>query len=645
MNFSKATKAAIFKIFAPQWDRIFNDRKSDEPLDLLGSIWNLHAVKSAGNEDADVYESIIQHCIRNYDWDTDYLFIEALKLYDDNTDFKLFIEVMLDPRYYPAEEVLSNTSILVDRELNKGKLRLVIENYDELGLPIQKVYAKEDVDQLPPDIKKNNIPFYVMKNGTVHQEDESHFTLTPNTGWNDYSVVSIFTLVYYDSSRSYQIGKVKIIHKVELETWMVMEDKFYQLDDEYCSLSGDENYYYKLQSIFEDHGMKSILFALQDAAYFKDIHDRYEKNSNFMNSLLRSDVAERLLRELLPKLQRADMNDLYSFAYSFKPAFSKTTVKIDFNFQATGDLPNRIFAVIGKNGTGKTQLMTALPNSFASTDFENFYYKIPSFSKIIAVSYSVFDNFTIPKKNATFNYVYCGLKDEDGDMRSNKGLVISFHHNWKRIEEMERTRKWRSVIRNFIDKDILNEFIVPNTTNKQEFEVSLEGFHAIKNKLSSGQSILLYIITQVVANIRLDSLILYDEPETHLHPNAIVELMNMIYDLVEEFESFCLIATHSPIVIRELFSKNVYVIERSNNVPSVRRIGLESFGENLGILTAEVFCDRQIPKQYKTIIEMLIKQGRTFDEIVEMLEFDEVPLSLNARIFIQNLIRRPNEEF
>ena len=149
----------------------------------------------------------------------------------------------------------------------------------------------------------------------------------------------------------------------------------------------------------------------------------------------------------------------------------------------------------------------------------------------------------------------------------------------------------------------------------------------------------------MVANIRVDSLILYDEPETHLHPNAIVELMNSIYELVNEFESYCLIATHSPLVIRELFSKNVYVITRDADVPSLRRIRIESFGENLGVLNDEVFGDSQVPKQYKKIIQGFINRGMTFDQIVQLLESPEAPLSLNARIFITNLIKTRDEEF
>ena len=644
MKFSKVNRVTIFKVLVKEWLRIFNAANGDDAIELLTSIWDLHSMKSEDDRYDDAYGDIIQHYFRNQDWETDYLFTERLKLYEETTDFKKYIEAMLDPKYYESADQLAGVSALIDNELGKEKLRLVIEDYNDLGLPFQKIYLKDEVEQLPAGVKKNNIPFYVMKNGLVQHPESEYFTLFPNKGWNDYSVVSIFNLSYETPAGAYHIGHVKIIHKEDMETWQVIPERFYQLTDDFCSLSGEENYYFALQERFKDHGMISILFALQDAAYFTDIHDRYEKNSNFKSSLIRGDVAERLLRELKPKLRGNDLADLYSFSYQFKPVFSTEPVKIDFDFNNTSPLPSRIFAVIGKNGTGKTQLMTALPNSFAKNDPKDFYNKIPSFSKIIAVSYSVFDSFSIPSKNATFNYVYCGLKDEDGDLRSSKGLVISFHHNWKKIEELGRTRKWRSVLRNFIDKEIINGFIVPKENVDREFEVSLEGFHANKNKLSSGQSILLYIITQVVANLRLDSLILYDEPETHLHPNAIVELMNTIYELVDEFESYCLIATHSPLVIRELFSKNVYVMERNSNVPSVRRIGLESFGENLGVLTDEVFGDRQMPKQYKTIIERLISQGKSFDEIIDLLEFDEVPLSLNARIFITNLIRNKSKD-
>ncbi|RZK25264.1 MAG: hypothetical protein EOO43_05945 [Flavobacterium sp.] len=644
VKFSKPVQVKIFQILSAEWIRISNKDDSEGGMTVLNRIWDLRTMNSEDDRFDDAYGDIVQHTINNQDWTVEQLFVDRLKIYDNQETFKKFVETLLEPEYYSAEDQLSTVSFQVDSELGKDKLRLVIEDYDDLGLPIQKIYEQEEVNDLPIGIKKNNIPFYVFKDGYKDNitEDE-YFTLDPNKSWNDYSVVSGFTLDYYSKNNAKQrIGYFKLIHKEEMKTYVVLPDKFYILSQDFCSLGTVEEYYFNLQKILGIKNMISVLNALQDAAYFTEIHDNYAKNSNFISSLIRDDDTERLLRVIKPKLQGYNLEDLYSFSYKFKPAYSEQEINIEFDLNDKKPISNRIFAIIGKNGTGKTQLMTSLPNNFSKGNIELFSGKMPLFSKIIAVSYSVFDNFSIPKKNATFNYVYCGLKNQDGEIRNNKSLVLSFHHNWKRIISFERSEKWRSVLLNFIDQDIVDSFIIKRGVYRiggDSYDVNLDGFNSIKNKLSSGQSIILFIITEVVANIRLDSLILYDEPETHLHPNAIVQLMNTIYELVNEFESYCLIATHSPLVIRELFSKNVYIMERDGNIPSIRRIGLECFGENLSVITDEVFGDREIPKQYKKIITELIEDGKTYEEIVELLEFDEYPLSLNACIFIRNIIK------
>lgn len=640
MKFTKATKKNIANLLIGEWIKVFNRENGDQAIELLNSIWDLRTMESTDNRFTDAYNDIIQHFFRNNDWEIDYLFETILKVYDETTDFKKFIEVLLSPDNYESADYLIGLSDQIDAELNKGKLRLVIEEYTDLGFPIQKVYEVDDVDDLPVGVQKNKLLFYVIKDNRSLSKEGEYLTLNPIKGWNDSSVVSRFKVRYYKDGNFTAFGETRIIHEDKDITWENLPDSFYQLPEDFCSLSSKRDFYFGLQRNFGDNGMISLLFALRDAAYFPDIYDRFHRTPNFNVSLLRADTAERIVREIRADLNGRNLDDLYSFSYNFTPAYSKTSVGISLDFSNVGELPSRIFAVIGKNGTGKTQLMTNLPNSFARNSTDDFQGELPSFSKIIAVSYSVFDSYPIPRKNATFNYVYCGLKDDDGEMRSSRGLVLSFHKNWKKIEEMGRTGKWRAIIRNFIEKDVIDGFILPKENKPKEFQVSLEGYNTVKNKLSSGQSILLYIITQVVANIRLDSLILYDEPETHLHPNAIVELMNTIYSLVEEFESYCLIATHSPIVIRELFSKNVYVMERIENTPLIRRIGIESFGENLGILTDEVFGDREVSKQYKSIIQELVRKKKTYEQIIALLEFDEVPLSLNAKVYIKNLMKQ-----
>ena len=646
-NLSKTTVRRIFSLLIPRWELLANEN-IDKAINIIESVWIDISDSLLEKTFEDVKEDLLQHYVRNNDYETGYLFEEVLKAYSlEYSSIKIFIESILDTGNFNDIDSLHAFSSLLDYELSKEGLRLVIVKYDELDFPIQVVDEVKNVQDLPQNVKVNDIPFYVYKTSVIKAKEQEYFILVPNKRWNDYSVVSVFGLTYYYDygKKSIDMGSLRIIHRDELTTWEILPDKFLQLSDDFCSLGYSDDFYEEFLRLFKIDNTVSMLFALQDAAYFSDIQEKFEKTYNFTKSLIRSDNAERYLREVRPLLNGADMENFYSFTYNFKPAYSTQETNVSFGFNTQGPIADRIFAIIGKNGTGKTQLLNSLPHSLSEKKLEQFNNKLPSFSKVIAISYSVFDNFILPQKNVNLNYVYCGLKDADGDIRSNKGLAVSFHHNWKRIQDQQRIEKWKKVLLNFIDKDIINQFIVDNDYLYDENNpaVNVDEFNKVKNRLSSGQSILLYIITQVVANIRFDSLILYDEPETHLHPNAVVELMNTLYDLVNEFESFCIIATHSPIVIRELFSKNVYILERENNIPVIRRIGIESFGENLGVLTEEVFGDRGVPKQYKKILSKLVSEGKTFDEIINILEFDEVPLSLNARIYLKHIIERNNE--
>ncbi len=146
------------------------------------------------------------------------------------------------------------------------------------------------------------------------------------------------------------------------------------------------------------------------------------------------------------------------------------------------------------------------------------------------------------------------------------------------------------------------------------------------------------IITEIIANIRYDSLLIYDEPETHLHPNAISQLINTIYELSRIFQSYCIIATHSPIIVQELLSKNVYVLERKGSYATIRKPSIETFGENLSTIIEEIFGNREIPKQFKIILSDLIKKGMSYEGILKEIESDNVPVSLNTRLFLKSII-------
>ena len=644
VNLSRKIKTELYNVLSKEQNAFGGN--IDALIPFLCDIWDLKSMKSADHRYNNAYDDFCKHLIMNDDYSHDYVFQERLKLFDNNEKFSLFIETILLPKYRNGEDDIIKYVLLINPFLIKEGYSLVLQEYDNDGYPLYKI-GSTPKESIPIDIVPNNITFFVDKVNSKPNRPQifPSFVLTYN-GWDDYGIKSSYRLFYFENEDDspISIGDVKIIYQNETRTNEHLPNSFDILDEDFCSLGQSKEYYLNLKKYLK-RKLDSVLFALKDAAFNPDIQDKFERNGNFKNSLIRFDEAERLLREVRYLIYNYDLSNLYSFKYQFKPAFSKDFVDINFEFSTNDFVSNRIYALIGKNGTGKTQLITSLPLMISEKKDDFFFPKSPLFSKIIAVSYSVFDRFKIPKKTSSFNYYYCGIRKEENEQFSEKSLVLRFHNTWKKIETLERINKWRKILLTFIDEELINLFLVEredkDITNLHNlYKVDVKKFNDIKDKLSSGQAIILYIITEIVANIRFDSLLLYDEPETHLHPNAITQLMNTIYELVEEFQSYCIIATHSPLVVRELFSKNVYILDRDDTSLSIRRIPLESFGENLGVLTEEIFCNKGIPKQHKKILRELVDCGKSYEEIISLLEFDEIPLSLNARIYVKSMINK-----
>ena len=120
---------------------------------------------------------------------------------------------------------------------------------------------------------------------------------------------------------------------------------------------------------------------------------------------------------------------------------------------------------------------------------------------------------------------------------------------------------------------------------------------AFLDSLSSGEAILTHLTTALVSWLEPFSLVLFDEPETHLHPNAIASLFSVLSELLLQNESYALIATHSPIVLQEIPRSRVVLLTRDGDVTtSTQAIPTESFGESLSELTRHVFETNEIKK-------------------------------------------------
>jgi ABC-type multidrug transport system ATPase subunit len=227
------------------------------------------------------------------------------------------------------------------------------------------------------------------------------------------------------------------------------------------------------------------------------------------------------------------------------------------------------------------------------------------------------------------------LRDDSGKLLTKEDLTTRLIQSCRKVQEANRTKKWLKTISTFLDEDIVQNLISEN--DSQIRNINLTKISDTLKILSSGQNILLNIITEIIKNIRYDSLIIYDEPETHLHPNTISQLTNTLYTLTQEFESFCLIATHSPLVVQEMLAKNVYILEKEQNNLYVRKPNSETFGENLTVITNEIFGNRDVPDYFKIQLKKLVSSGLSYDRISQEIQSPDTEFSLNVNLYLKSL--------
>jgi hypothetical protein len=137
--------------------------------------------------------------------------------------------------------------------------------------------------------------------------------------------------------------------------------------------------------------------------------------------------------------------------------------------------------------------------------------------------------------------------------------------------------------------------------------------------LSSGHKIVLKIITDLTAHLdgSEPTLVLVDEPETHLHPPLLAALLKSIRHCLELLNGYAVIATHSPVVLQETPSRYVNVLKRVSDRTSVGSPTIETFGESIGVITQDAFnLDDGSTDWHETLRELAEK--RTLEDVEKL---------------------------
>lgn len=453
--------------------------------------------------------------------------------------------------------------------------------------------------------------------------------------WNDFGWVTQFHVRHWPSpSASEPLGPTKILRRVagDIQVQTELDDEFGSLDIHHCSLGQERRYYSYLKSLGSEG--EEILVALRDIVYKPDVARAFQDEAAFKDSLLRYSEATDNIRaagELFGHTPEAIAGFLFGFTWQAS-GFDKPH-EVGLDFSVARGLPYRVMAFVGKNGTGKTAVMAELARQLSGVanlkaDEHGFSPEKPSFSRVIAVSYSPFGPFRYPRQS-TSSYRYCGLFDRRGRMNG-KALAKRLIEAIVEIHEEDREIPWFAVL------DAAGLF-----ANEPSLEVDLrenpravDGYK-ILTRLSSGHFYAAAVLTEVTANLLERSLVLLDEPELYLHPNMVSGLMRALDGLLDAygFDSYAVVATHSPIVAQEIPARNVRRFVRDGNDPYCVPLEFESFGENLTAITNEVFGATRADKNYMRILERLSKD-RTEAQIEALFGGG---LSLNAAAYVRAL--------
>lgn len=480
--------------------------------------------------------------------------------------------------------------------------------------------------------------------------------------WNDYSFLTLFGLVYVDeNSVKHNIGSIKIGYygQKKSERNLSKGDSFESLSPDSFSLGQSDSYYETLNELGAEV-RDELLKALNDIAKFPEIYEKAIHESVTKVSLLRSISQTSVTGQFRRIASGGARLTNYSFKFiSPKLKGSSSKMELAFNVEPEAFPPTNIHVIIGRNGVGKTHLINNMISSLmdesgSSSKFGNFVSEITNsekqlFANLTSVTFSAFDE-TEPKqerkdKTEGMQFSYIGLRriqtsnDKNTGPKSTIMLKNEFFKSLNTCRLNSKTNRWKKSIEmlesdpNFKDARIKELIDI-----KDEEEIKTYA-HGIFQKLSSGHKIVLLTITRLIETLQERSLVLIDEPEAHLHPPLLSAFSRTLSELLIETNSVAIIATHSPVVLQEVPKSCVWKLRRTGAEAVAERLTIESFGENVGTLTNEIFGLEVTNSGYYKMIAQAMTETDSYEA---MINYFQNQVGMEARALIMSMTANKN---
>lgn len=480
--------------------------------------------------------------------------------------------------------------------------------------------------------------------------------------WDDWFTYSTqyVVFVYDDSGTRHRIGNVKIGQfgmKPE-QRRPDLQEEFENVGDEFFSVGQDDEYYENLTKLGTDTRDR-VLQGLGDIALDPDRCLRAMNEKVTGVSLLRS-VTKSTVEGQFRRLATggARLNE-FRFVYTAPPppVRRKTAERAVLSFEVKPNSmpPSNIHVLIGRNGVGKTHMLNNMskaiiekePDEATFGTFECTTDEKSSFANLVSVTFSAFDPFEpLPNRKDRLDGLPCayvGLKrpgkTKKGDPmppKTPEKLSEEFGASVLVCSQGARLSRWRRALEMLETDPIFKANDVASLADPEmdEKEIRLAA-RRLFGKMSSGHKIVLLTITRLVETVEERTLVLLDEPEAHLHPPLLSAFVRSLSDLLVNRNGVAIIATHSPVVVQEVPKSCVWKIRRSGRSVVVERPEIETFGENVGILTREIFGLEVTDAGFHRLLRESVQSS---DTLAQALAKFDGELGGEARALIRALV-------